>query len=322
MSPMLYVLVFLATVLAVEGVVSIVRENRSGQTTRARRRLRALAGSLQAGGERETSLLRAAQQGRVQLGSLLLNLLPNRKRIELLLYRAGAPMTASRFLALSGVLAMVGWFAAGAVSNDLLAGLPGLGLGLAPWIVVRAQASKRMRVFEEQFPDSLELLTRALRAGHSLGTGFHLVGEEMQDPIGNEFAQVAEEIKFGLDIRTALLNLSHRIENPDLPYFVTAVLIQRETGGNLAELLDNLGGLVRERAKFHGKLRAITAQGRMTAAILALWPAITVALLVWTHPSYIEPLLYTDTGHTALAVSLVLCAVGYGIARRLADVRV
>jgi tight adherence protein B len=179
-----------------------------------------------------------------------------------------------------------------------------------------------MAEFESQFPDALELLTRAMRAGHSLGIGFQLVGEELADPVGSEFAQVAEEIKFGLDVRQALANLAHRMDIPDLPYFVAAILIQRETGGNLAELLERLGTLVRDRAKFHGKLRALTSQGRMSATVLALWPAVTVALLIVVHPTYIQPMLETTSGHIAMLASAVLVTAGYLLARKLATVEV
>ncbi len=325
MEPIFLVLVFLTVVLAAEGLFNLVSSSRgSDQQSRARRRLKMLAGRLQAVevAAQEGSILRGMDDARRTFGDFFLSLLPNRKSLELLLYRAGVPMTPGRFLSTSALLTVGGWLVLSALRNDPGVGLLGLSAGLVPWFVVRGMASKRMRQFEAQLPEGLELLTRALRAGHSLGTGFHLVGEEMADPLGVEFAQVAEEIKFGLDIRGALMNLAHRIDSPDVPYFVTAVLIQRETGGNLAELLDNLGNLVRERAKFHGKLRAITSQGRMTAAILAIWPAVTVALLVWTHPKYIQPLLETSTGHMALLIAAVLCVVGYLIARRLADVRV
>ena len=222
----------------------------------------------------------------------------------------------------SAVLAVAGWLVASALTDDMRLGSIALGAGLVPWLAVRRIASKRTAEFESQFPEALELLSRAMRAGHSLGIGFQLVGEEFADPIGNEFGLVAEEIKFGLDVRQALSNLAHRVDIPDLPYFVAAVLIQRETGGNLAELLERLGILVRERAKFHGKLHALTSQGRMTATVLALWPGITVGLLMVVHPTYVAPMLETTTGHIAMLASAVLVTAGYLVARRLAVVEV
>ncbi len=118
------------------------------------------------------------------------------------------------------------------------------------------------------------------------------------------------------------MNLGSRVDSLDLPYFITAILIQRETGGNLAELLDNLGAMLRERAKFHGKLRAMTSQGRLTAGVLAIWPPITIGLVMFTGSDYLDPLFETPQGHLALGACAVLTAVGYGIARRLAEVEV
>ena len=133
---------------------------------------------------------------------------------------------------------------------------------------------------------------------------------------------VSEEIKFGLDVRQALANMAHRIDTPDLPYFVAAVLVQRETGGNLAELLERLGTLVRDRTKFHGKLRALTSQGRLSATVLALWPGITMGMLIVLHPTYVAPMLEDPRGHVALMVSAGLVVGGYLMARRLATVEV
>jgi tight adherence protein B len=326
MNPIVIVLVFLTVVLGAEGLFLTIRAHRRADPSRARARLRVLAGSLQADvadqrGAR-SSIVRGIGVGRRSLAALAMQLVPRREPLELLLYRAGTPLSLQRFVLVSAAFAAGGWLVAGALVDDMRIGSIALGAGLVPWLAVRNIASKRMAEFESQFPDALELLTRAMRAGHSLGIGFQLVGEELADPVASEFAQVAEEIKFGLDVRQALANLAHRIDVPDLPYFVAAILIQRETGGNLAELLERLGTLVRDRAKFYGKLRALTSQGRMSATVLALWPGITVALLMVVHPTYIQPMLETTSGHLAMVASAVLVVAGYVIARRLATVEV
>ena len=326
MSPILIVLVFLTVVLGAEGLYLIMLGRRSVNRSRVRTRLRVLAGNLQAdlsdqGGTR-SSIVRGMGAGRRSLANLVTQLVPRRETLELLLYRAGTPLSLHRFIVVSVVFAVGGWIVASVFTSDVRIGSIALVAGLVPWLVVRHVAGKRMAEFERQFPEALELLTRAMRAGHSLGIGFQLVGDEFADPIGNEFTLVAEEIKFGLDVRQALSNLAHRIDFSDLPYFVTAVLIQRETGGNLAELLERLGTLIRDRAKFHGKLDALTSQGRMSATVLALWPAITVGLLMVVHPTYIQPMFESPTGHLALVVSALLVTAGYLLARRLALVEV
>jgi tight adherence protein B len=325
MDPIIAVMVFLATVLAIEGVYLVVQGKRRSDPTRARSRLRALAGHLQAevgDSSGPSSLIRELGAKRKSFLDLVVRKMPKRETIELLLYRAGSQMSVQRFLLLSAVLAGAGWIASSTLLRDVLLGVVALLAGFLPWLVLARVASKRMQLFEDQFPEALELLTRAMRAGHSLGVGLQLVGEEMPDPVGPEFAQVSEEIKFGLDVRQALANMAHRIDTPDLPYFVAAVLIQRETGGNLAELLERLGTLVRDRTKFHGKLRALTSQGRLSALVLALWPGITVGMLIVIHPTYVAPMLEDPRGHVALMVSAVLVAGGYLMARRLATVEV
>jgi tight adherence protein B len=200
-------------------------------------------------------------------------------------------------------------------------GALGVLAGVLPYVIVRNMASKRMRRLEEQLPEGLELLTRSLRAGHGLGSGFHLVGEELEDPIGTEFGLVAEEVRFGLDLRDALDNLTRRVDNQDLPYFTTAVLIQRQTGGNLAELLDKLSSLIRERAQFYGKVRALTAQGRGAAAFLACWLPFISGVVWYTSPNYLEPLFEHAWGHAVIAAAVGMDIAGYLIARRIADVQ-
>jgi tight adherence protein B len=324
MTPILFVLVFLAALLALEGVFQLVRTRRGVDPDRVRRRLRRLAGRVQASeverGRKEESLLRAGAEPRLSVSAAALALLPNRRSLELLLYRAGMPLTPARFLIVSVALGALGWLLASGMLGDFRLGVVGVFPGAIPWLAVRSAARRRMRRFSDQFAPALELLVRALRAGHGIGAGFQLVGQELGDPIGTEFAQVAEEIRFGLDVRSALENLAHRMDDPDLPYFVTAVMIQRETGGNLAELLDKLSTLLRERAKFHGKVRALTAQARLGATILALWLPLVVVLMLLFRSDYIMPLVESPFGLAVFGVAGLLGLSGYLIARRLADV--
>jgi tight adherence protein B len=308
---MIFVLFFLAAVLALEGM-AVLLQRRRVDPNRVRERLRNLASTVsKAEVQEDGSILR--DQGGLNLASL--------GNLELLLYRAGGGLTVSSFLALSALVAAPGFLGMLALMGDPLRAAPGLLPGLLPWLWVRRKASRRMREFAEQFPDALDLMTRSMRAGHSLVTGFQLVGDELADPVGTEFGLVAEEMRLGLDVRDALENLTYRTENPDLPYFATAVLIQRQTGGNLAELLDKLGTLLRERAQFSGRVRALTAQGRGAAAFLALWlPAIF--LIIWLlAPDYLSPLFENTWGHGVIAGAFAVDLVAYMMARRIADVQ-
>jgi tight adherence protein B len=314
---MFYVLIFLAVILAIEGLSQIVRTGQS-DPGRVRDRLKALSPT-QGGVKREDgSVVRKQDAG--GWFSEAMESIPNGANLELLLYRAGMPTTLFRFILFTLLMGGIGYMTL-TVFADPVRGSLGVLFGFVPYFVVRSKANRRMRKFEEQLPEGLELLTRSLRAGHGLSAGFALVGEEMEDPIGTEFGIVAEEVRFGLDIRDALDNLARRVDNEDLPYFTTAVLIQRQTGGNLAELLDKLSSLIRERHQFNGKVRALTAQGRGAAAFLACWLPFITGVVWYTSPNYLEPLFENAWGHMVIAAAVIMDVAGYFIARRIADVQ-
>ena len=198
--------------------------------------------------------------------------------------------------------------------------------GFLPFVHVARLRSKRMYAFEAQFPEALDLITRSMRAGHSLTFGFQMVGDELPDPIGSEFGQVAEEIKLGRDLRVALGNLVYRVEAGDLPFFITAITIQRETGGNLAEVLEKLSALIRERFALYGKVRALTAIGKASANLLASMPFLLVGLLYTCGGeggrSYVEPLYTTSAGMMLSAAAVGLVVIGYILCRRMAVIEV
>ena len=316
MAPLLFILIVVASVFALEGAWQMYA-SRHGDPDRVLKRLKELANrrALPQAERSGDSALRKSERG-----SRLIGLIPDRAVLDITLYRAGMPMTAGRFAAVSVLVAIIGFIVAMMASGSTLLGLLGLIAGYLPWLLLSRKASRRMDRFAEQLPDSLELLTRALRAGHGITTGFALVGEELPDPVGTEFSLLAEETRFGIELRDALQNMIERVGNPDLPYFVTAVIIQRQTGGNLAEILGNLGGLLRERAQFHGKVKALTAQGRGAALVLALWLPFITVVVSQVAPDYIKPLLENTWGHAVLATAAFLDVSGYLIARRIVNV--
>jgi tight adherence protein B len=331
-QPIAYVLAFIAVMLAIEGAFLVLGHGRRSDPDRVRQRLRKLAPRVTGAEEAAESLVRAGPTG--GLSERLRRLIPGEAAIELTLYRAGMPTTLPKLVLLTALSAGLGFAAVAAFTSGGLGvtdartfggsvarSAPGLLAGLVPWLLVRRAARQRMRRFEEQLPEGLDLLTRALRAGHGLSSGFQLVGDELDDPIGTEFGLVAEEVRFGLDLRDALDNMVRRVDNQDLPFFTTAVLIQRQTGGNLAELLDKLGVMLRQRAQFFGRVRALTAQGRGAATFLALWlPAISLVVHL-VAPTYLVPLFENAWGHAVIATAVVVDVSAYVIARRIADVQ-
>jgi tight adherence protein B len=264
------------------------------------------------------SILRETESDLSSLLSDAAERFPALRSLELLLYRAGRPMTLSRFLGLSGGLAAAAGLLGAMVG---LTPVPAL-LGLVPWMVVRRLKNRRMKAFDQQFPQALALFSRALRAGHSMTAALQMVGSELPDPVGPEFALVSKEIALGLSPATAMANLQDRLDASDLPVFVTAVLVQLETGGNLAEILDSLAGVIRERILFDGKVRALTAQSAMSAKILVAVPFAIVGIMHVLNPTYVAPLLETEVGHVMLGVGLAMVSVGYLICRRISQVSV
>ncbi len=322
MTPTLFVLVFLASLLAAEGAWSLARGGLGLRRAALRRRLQRLASALHAPDvPSEESILRRAGALRSGLARRL-HALPFADELALQLYRAGHPFGLGTFVALSGGLAFGGWALGGAFLGSGLAALPGLALGILPFAHVRRSLRRRALRFEQGFPDALDLVIRALRAGHSLTTGLQLVGRELPDPVGAEFAQVANEIRLGQDVRSALANLAYRVDGTDLPFFVTAILVQQETGSNLAEVLENLARVIRDRFELHGKVRALTALGRASANLLAVWPLVMVGALYLVNRDYVAPLWENPRGHTLVLISLALIVAGYVGCRRMAMVRV
>ena len=234
----------------------------------------------------------------------------------------GRPLGAGSLLALMALAGGAGAGVATALLGGAERGLPFATAGLLPLLWVYWRRRVRMRRFEELFPEALELLARGLRAGHALSSGLQLVGEELPDPVGPEFARVSEEIRLGLDLKDALADMSRRVAVPDMPFFVTALVIQRETGGNLAEIIDGLARVIRDRHMMYGKIQAVTAQTRWSANILLLAPFVFAGSMSLLRPSYVAPLWETPAGRAVVTAALVMVLVGYVICRRVGVVRV
>jgi tight adherence protein B len=193
---------------------------------------------------------------------------------------------------------------------------------LLPFLVLRRRRAHRMKRFEEQFPDALDLVSRALRAGHAFTTAMGMVASEAPDPIGPEFRKTFDEQNFGLPLKEALNNLAARVPLLDVRFFVTAVLIQRDTGGNLAEILDNLAYVVRERFKVLRQVRVYTAHGRFTGYVLISLPAALALVLMWINPEHMGVLFSEKMGQAMLTVAVVLQIIGYVWIKKVVKIEV
>ena len=174
-----------------------------------------------------------------------------------------------------------------------------------PFMVLRIKRTRRLRAFEEEFPEALDLISRALKAGHAFATGLKMVADEMKEPVGPEFRKTFDEQNFGLPLKDALENLTLRIPILDMRFFATAVLIQRETGGNLSEILENLAHVVRERFKILRQVRVYTAHGRLTGYVLLALPAVLAIALSFINPEHMNMLFRERIGQMLLMVAIV-----------------
>src|SRR4030042_6530483 len=179
------------------------------------------------------------------------------------------------------------------------------------------KGTKRLKAFIREFPDALDMMTSAIRAGHALNQSLQLVGTEAPDPVGIEFKKTFEQYNLGLTLHDALYNLTERMNSLDLKLFVTAVLLQRETGGNLTEILETIGSTIRERFKLIGQIRTYTAQGRMSAWILGLLPIFFVLIISMLNPTYLQPLFKDPLGHFLIGIATFLQILGFVIIQKI-----
>jgi tight adherence protein B len=194
--------------------------------------------------------------------------------------------------------------------------------GAIPLAYVRRKAQSRVRAFEEQFPDCLEFISRSMRAGHAFSVTLEMANREFSDPLASEFRRAFEEQNLGQPLDIVLRKLSVRVNSMDVQFFVSAVLLQKRTGGNLAELLDKLAHLIRERFKLRARIRAISAQGLMSGRILSAIPVGVAVLMFVVNPSYARFFLDDPTGHTLLAAGVGLQLVGYLIIKKIVTIEV
>ena len=239
------------------------------------------------------------------------------------LEQTGVRTTISAVLTIALVLAVVvGLVVAMAVRAPW--SLPvGAAFGFAlPLMFLNHKRGKRMRTFEEAFPEALDLISRALKAGHAFATGLKMVADEMDEPVGPEFRKTFDEQNFGLPLKDALDNLSQRLPIIDVRFFATAVLIQRETGGNLSEILENLAHVVRERFKILRQVRVYTAHGRMTGFVLLALPAVLCIALMFINPAHMNLLVREHRGQMLLLTAVVMQVIGYVWMRQVVKIEV
>jgi len=271
----------------------------------------------------EVALLRDELLSRIPAFDTLLRRSERVSVLQKMLAQGSVDVRAGNFLILCAVSALILAVIAIVAGGNLLFGWAGIIVGFfLPYAYASYMRTKRFSQFEEKFPEAIDTLARAVRAGHAFTTALEMIANEVSEPVAGEFRQLYEEQKFGLPVRDALINLADRIPLVDVKFFVTAVMLQRETGGNLAEILDNLSYVIRERFKILRQVRVHTAQGRLTMVLLMALPPTIVAVMTLLNPGFIRPLFVDPIGHALIVGGITLQTMGYFFIRRIIRIQV
>jgi tight adherence protein B len=318
---LLLIIGFVSVVLLLEGIYAYWNDTRSPEVRRVANRLRAIS----AGGhaEGEAKLFKERMLSHTPSVQRMLLVLPRVGQLDRLMMQAGSNSTVSHLLAASALLALAG-LVAGLVLQwpGAMIFLVVLALALFPVLRLVWLRNNRLHQIEAQLPDAMDLISRALRAGHAFPSALAMVGTEAQEPIASEFKITSDEIGFGISVDNALNNLATRVPSSDMRYFVMAVIIQRETGGNLAELLGKLAELVRERFKLFAKVRVLAAEGKLSAWILVALPFCVAGAVHLLNPKYLSVLLTDAMGIKLVMGAMVLMVIGIFAMWRIINIRV
>jgi tight adherence protein B len=315
------VFLFAAVILAIEAVYLWWMGTHGKGAQRIARRLQIMSGT--PGRSERISILKQRRFSRNDEFDRLLHRLPLAHRIDRLLVQSGTRWSVERFLlatagvALASLLLLARW--------PLPLGLRllvALGFGALPWLLMRRARAKRLVRIEEQLPEAADFIARALRAGHSFTNVLQIVGNELPEPLSGEFRIAREEINYGVPMSEALHNMAARIPLTDLRYLIIAVLIQRESGGNLAEILGNISTIIRSRLKLAAQVRVLSAEGRMSAWILGALPFVVGSMMVLLNPKYVSVLWNDPTGKKLLWYASGMIVFGVIWLRKVIHIRI
>lgn len=267
------------------------------------------------------SLLKDESEYRIELLGIFLRRMQLTEKVKALMKKGDVVMPIDVFFGFVAILSIPGPIISLIIGNILF--FPAVGLGVIPFVILKHKYQKRLKTFSQLFPDALGIISNSLRAGHSLLSAFQIVAEESAYPINKLFKTVSDEIALGRDVRESLEDMDkHLPGSQDLRFFITAVLIQKEIGGNLAEVLDTLQTTIRERDKLLGMIKTQTAQAQMSGLVLGLAPVFIAGLVSVINPKYMEPLYKEPMGQFALMLAVGMSAAGYFIIHKITQIRV
>ena len=323
MDPMIISIAVFVSVVAAVGAILLVMQDFTA--TKAEDRLDILTGQKTKEEIEERRILKQEmfKEGVGGFSSIMQGLTSRLGNLPMFFEQANSPITLEVFAMISGVLALLG-VAAGIIAHAPPPMYPVCGLTLASfpllWLMFRRK--RRMAKFAHHLPDALELIARALRSGHSLASGLQVVVQEMPDPISHEFAMAYEEQNLGIPIDVALKNVFRRMPNFDFKFFATAVAIQRQSGGDLAEILDKIGHIVRERFRIMGQVQALTGEGRISGIVLMALPVVLFFVMYYLNPEYMMLLFTEEVGRQMIAFAVFLQILGALTIRKIIQIKI
>ena len=322
MSPLLISLVAFVGVAALVGGLAVLF--RAPAETKMESRLVQITTTTVAGAGKDGLLGNGILSQPLDAGQDFFSMFVERfSKLSLLFEQADTTLTPAKFALISGVMAVAGMAASLAAGlSPGLAPVFGICAGCLPLLWLTMRRKRRLKKFGAQLPDALELISRALRAGHSLASGFHLVAEEMLPPISVEFNRVFEEQNLGIPMTEALDSMTDRVPNLDLKFFVTAIVLQRQTGGDLAEILDKIGALIRDRFRIWGQIQALTGEGRLSGIVLLALPPALFAAVYRLNPEYATALFTDPMGKKMLIFGVFTQILGAVTIRKIVNIKV
>jgi tight adherence protein B len=318
MTPMMISLMAFVAVTALVGLMALMLRDNNAKTSQ---RLDTLVGKRSRPDKGAEILKKTAFEADKK--NLLEQLTPKLPSIDRIFEQADCSIKPSTIFGLGIVLGALG------ATGSWLAGVPwflaplaGIVMLSVPLLWVLNKRRVRLKKFASQLPDALELVARALRAGHSLGAGMHVVAEEMPSPIAEEFGRVYDEQNLGIALEVSMQTMCERVPNLDLRFFVTSVAIQRQTGGDLAEILDKIGYVIRERYRILGQVKALTAEGRLSGVVLIVLPFALFGLMLHMRPDYVSTLWTHPLGIKMAVAGLIMQVLGAIVIKKIVDIKV
>jgi tight adherence protein B len=316
-------LMFIVSVFVIELFMYAIRRMRHANPKKLRKRVRGISVEDRTGLGALDILRKKRELSSVPFLNWILSRTPGVESMDRLVEQANVKYPLSVYVMLAVVFAIAGYFSLSyMMRNPAVAAVVAVLLGSAPLYYLVVKKRNRMRRFLVQLPEGLELIARGLRAGHAFTTGMKLAAENFDDPLGTEFNETLDEINFGISVPEALKNLVHRVDCPDLSFFVVSVVIQRETGGNLAEIIESIAHIIRERFKFEDKLRVLSGEARFSAKVLVALPLCVLVALRVLNPSYGNVMYEEPLGRMMLAGAAFMMLFGIFVMMRMVKIEV